>query len=123
MPQLNIEYSADLFDADRMRALALDLHHWLAPMVDDVASFKTRLTPLVGAVIGDGDPRHAMLHVELGVLSGRDAALRGRLADFTLDCALDCARRATASLAAERDVQVTVEVREMARGDYRKAVI
>lgn len=58
MPQITVDYSAELSEAFDRRAFAVALHRTLSPLVSsEVAAFKTRLRQIEEAVIGDGSPR------------------------------------------------------------------
>jgi 5-carboxymethyl-2-hydroxymuconate isomerase len=77
MPQLEIEYSTNLPIADELPKLAVDLHDVIAREADaDLASFKTRMSPLDNVVIADGDNRHAMVHLDIRLLSGRSDQMK-----------------------------------------------
>lgn len=117
MPQVRIEFSDGALAPETARAMAFELHHALAPVLDtDVASFKTRLVCLEAVAIGPAPSPEGMIHVELGVLSGRSGQTKARAADLTLglvQAALGQSRR---------PLQITVEVRDMDASTYRKAL-
>lgn len=117
MPQIAIEYSANLEGAFDPAALASALHATAVEAIGvELESCKTRLVPVERWVIGDGGPRHAMLHVDFRILSGRDQTAKTRLGEGLL------ARAAEALKGAEGrfDLQVTVEVHDLDRANYHK---
>jgi 5-carboxymethyl-2-hydroxymuconate isomerase len=119
MPQITVEYSAALADSFDRRAFALALHPLAAELIgSQLASFKTRFTALAETVIGDGDARHAMVHVDFRLLSGRETLVKQTLGRMVLALAEQHVRPV-----AGMDIQVTVEVRDLDRPHYHKAVV
>ncbi|WP_245881217.1 5-carboxymethyl-2-hydroxymuconate Delta-isomerase [Thalassospira marina] len=120
VPQIEIEYSAALPIAGALPKLALAMHHALAPIADtDVASFKTRLSPLANLVIGDGNAREAMVHVDVRLLSGRTDTVKQAVGQKVQELLL-------AHLADQVDgysVQFTTEIHDLDRGNYHKTVL
>jgi len=118
VPQIAIEYSANLGGAFDARALAAEVHRLIAATVDtDLANCKTRLIALDDYLIGDGSPREAMVHVDLRILSGRSDAQKTALGEAVLEAALGYIREGS------HHIQVTVEVRELDRANYHKRVV
>lgn len=116
---MRIEYSNGVVAAEEARRLAFDLHAILAPILDtDLASFKTRLVRLDDVAIGAGPSDEAMVHVELGVLSGRPQAIKARAADLILQRVQSRVQRGGFRPA----LQMTVEVRDIDAPVYRKAL-
>jgi len=119
VPQIAIEYSANLaadFDAP---ALALRIHGLIGPTIDtELGNCKTRLREIERWAIGDGSPDLAMLHVDLRILSGRTAEQKTRLGEAVLGAASE-------ALGAPKGlkVQLTVEVRDLDRDHYHKRLI
>ncbi|MQY05201.1 5-carboxymethyl-2-hydroxymuconate Delta-isomerase [Actinomadura macrotermitis] len=119
MPQITVEYSAPLAEAFDRRPFALALHARSAELIGSALdAHKTRFVPLDQVVIGDGDPAHAMIHVDLAIMAGRDAATRDRLAGDVLDLV-----RAHLKDGTGYTVQTTVEIRELAPELYFKHVV
>lgn len=119
MPQLELEYSAELPIGDELRKLAVDLHHVIAREADaDLESFKTRITPLQNVVIGDGDPKNAMVHLDIRLLSGRNNAMKFAIGEASLVALRDRLEW----LVGDYQVQFTVEVHDLDRGNYFKHV-
>lgn len=119
MPQITVEYSQVVADAFDRRAFALALHPMAAELIGSaLGSFKTRFYGIDEAVIGDGEPAHAMVHVDFRLLSGRPPELKQRLGAAVLDLA-----RAHLRAVPGLDIQVTVEVRDLDRAHYHKLVV
>ncbi|RJL26520.1 5-carboxymethyl-2-hydroxymuconate Delta-isomerase [Bailinhaonella thermotolerans] len=116
MPQIIVEYSAALADVFDRRGFALAVHAQAPAMLGN-DGYKTRFRPLDDVVIGDGAAENAMAHVEMGILSGRDAETRKRLSALVLDLLGEHLRPP-----AHLRVQLTVEIREMDRDTYGKRV-
>ncbi len=118
MPQIAIEYSANLTGAFDARALAQEVHRLIAATVDtDLGNCKTRLVQLDDCLIGDGAPEQAMVHVDLRILSGRTDAQKTALGEAVLGAAI-------AAIGDHKlQIQVTVEVRELDRANYHKKVL
>ena len=120
MPQINIEYSANLPKGERLAELAQALHRALPAIIDsDLDSFKTRLTRLDNYVIGDGAPGHAMLHIDLRILTGRTDAVKTAAGKAALDLAV----KHVGAVPVGMDVQITVEVGALDRANYHKQVV
>jgi 5-carboxymethyl-2-hydroxymuconate isomerase len=118
MPQITVEYSPELADAFDRRAYALALHGALSPLVEsDVAAFKTRLRQIEECVIGDGAPG-AMIHVRIGLLSGRPAELKQEVGRV----GAELARRHLTPVEG-LPTQITLEVHDMDREQYHKVVV
>lgn len=119
MPQLEIEYSAQLPIKDELSKLAVDLHYVIAREADaELASFKTRITPLENVVIGDGDPKNAMVHLDIRLLSGRSNAVKFATGEAALAALID----RLDWLVGGHKVQFTVEVHDLDRANYFKHV-
>ncbi|MBU4137208.1 MAG: 5-carboxymethyl-2-hydroxymuconate isomerase [Alphaproteobacteria bacterium] len=117
MPQMRIEYSHGVIAAEDAQRLAFDLHTILAPVLDtDLASFKTRLARLDDVAIGQGPSDEAMVHVELGVLSGRSPAIKAQAAELILQRVQAYVERG----GSRQPLQMTIEVRDMDADVYRK---
>ena|SRR5689334_16419343 len=118
MPQITVEYSADLGEAFDRRAFALALHRTLSPMVSsDVAAFKTRFRHIEESVIGDGSPA-AMIHVRVGLLSGRPAELKQEVGRVALGLVREHLKPVEGL-----PTQLTLEVHDLDREQYQKIVV
>lgn len=119
MPQVVVEYSAALVEAFDREGYALVLHSEGAPVIGaEPAKFKTRFYPMDEVVIGDGSPNVAMVHVNLGILSGRDDATKQRLGELAIELLERHVKPVTGV-----SVQLTVEVFDMDTPNYHKRFI
>ena len=119
MPQITVEYSAELTDAFDRRGFALALHPPAADLLGSpLDDFKTRFYVSGESVIGKGCGSNAMIHVDFAVLSGRTPETKRELGRV----ALETAGRHLAPLPG-LTVQVTVEVRDLDRVNYHKRVM
>ena len=109
MPQVEIEYSANLADSFDARAFAGRVHEALVEHAGaDLLNCKTRLSALGDYLVGDGAPERAMVHADLRILPGRSDEQKQALAEGVLEALTEAAKGA-----AGLDVQLTVEVREL----------
>jgi 5-carboxymethyl-2-hydroxymuconate isomerase len=116
MPQIAIEYSANLEGAFDPRGLALRLHHFVVETIDtELISCKTRLVKHPQVVICDGADDHAMLHLDIRILSGRSAEEKRRLGEAVHAAAADAVNKPEGLR-----LQITAEVREIDRDNYHK---
>jgi len=77
LPQITITFSHEVIAVEDARRSAFNHHAIPAPVLDtELASFKTRLGCLEEVAIGAGSLDEAMVHVELGVLTGRSQAIK-----------------------------------------------
>jgi 5-carboxymethyl-2-hydroxymuconate isomerase len=116
VPQITIEYSANLGTAFEARPFARRVHDQVASTIDtQLASCKTRLVELQETVIGDGSNTHAMIHVDLRILSGRPAEQKRLLGERIMAELGDAVAKPD-----DLDLQLTVEVRDLDRDNYHK---
>ncbi|HXG28438.1 MAG TPA: 5-carboxymethyl-2-hydroxymuconate Delta-isomerase [Nevskiales bacterium] len=117
MPHLILEYSANLASYLNPPALFQALHEaLLATGAFQLADLKSRAVRLDEFCVGDGDPRHAFVHLRIAVLEGRAPELQQRIGEVLLE-----------ALAAELDeaqrhfaCQLCVELQELRRDLYFK---
>ena len=118
MPQITVEYSAELREAFDRRAFALALHRTVGPLVSaEVEAFKTRFRQIEESVIGDGSPA-AMVHVRIGLLTGRSVELKQEVGRVGIGIARDHLKPVEGL-----PTQLTLEVHDMDRDQYQKVVI
>jgi 5-carboxymethyl-2-hydroxymuconate isomerase len=118
MPQITVEYSAELGEAFDRRAFALALHRTVGPLVSaEVEEFKTRFRQIEESVIGDGSPA-AMVHVRVGLLTGRSVELKQEVGRVSIEIARDHLKPVEGL-----PTQVTLEVYDMDRDQYQKVVL
>ena len=115
MPQVEIEYSANLEDGFDAERFARTVHEALVEHADaDLLNCKTRLSSIPHYLIGDGAPGRAMVHTDLRILPGRSTEQKRALGEAVL-AGLESAARDIGGF----DIQLTVEVRELGP-DYLK---
>lgn len=118
MPQATIEYSSNVAASFDARGFALRLHQLLVEFTaTDLESCKTRLIELQDVIIGNGSPDEAMIHVELGILSGRTPEQKTNLGKATLAAARSFLLELPGQL------QLTVAVVDMDSSNYHKVVL
>jgi 5-carboxymethyl-2-hydroxymuconate isomerase len=116
VPQITIEYSANLGTAFQARSFARRVHdHVVATIDTQLASCKTRLVELQETVIGDGSNDNAMIHVDLRILSGRSAEQKRQLGESVMAELGDAVGKP-----AHLNLQLTVEIRDLDRDHYHK---
>lgn len=116
MPQVRIEYSGNLGTAFSARRFAGQIHEHLAAIaLAEPASCKTRLVELTDVIIGDGSDRNGMIHVDLRILSGRTDQQKRQLGEAVMRSLREAVQKPDGV-----DLQLTVEVRDMARDHYHK---
>ncbi|WAP55621.1 5-carboxymethyl-2-hydroxymuconate Delta-isomerase [Streptomyces sp. S465] len=116
MPHIVVEYSDTLTDAFDRPGFGAALHPVIAKTVDTaVAGCKTRFRRVEDAFLADGAPGLAMIHVEVSILSGRDAETKRELSAAVLEVA-----RAHVSPVPGLTVQTTVDVRDLDRDCYQQ---
>ncbi|MGW1074993.1 5-carboxymethyl-2-hydroxymuconate Delta-isomerase [Streptomyces sp. NPDC002537] len=117
MPHTAVDFSDPLADSFDRRAFALELHELTAEMIDaPVDSCKTRFRRMEGAVIADGSPGRALVHVELAILPGRSEEAKACLSRAVLE--LVTRHTATAD---GTEVHASVEVRDL-DASYSKGI-
>ncbi|MGW6442596.1 5-carboxymethyl-2-hydroxymuconate Delta-isomerase [Lentzea sp. NPDC055074] len=118
MPQITVEYSAELSEGFDRRGFALELHRTVGPLVSaEVAAFKTRFREIQESVIGDGSPA-TMIHIRVGLLTGRSVELKQEVGQVSLGIARDHLKPVEGL-----PTQLTLEVYDMDREQYQKVVI
>ncbi|MEU5717819.1 5-carboxymethyl-2-hydroxymuconate Delta-isomerase [Streptomyces sp. NPDC020403] len=86
MPQITVDYSAELDDAFDRRGFALALHPLVAETVTTkVPSCKTRFRRVEESVVGDAPAGDAIVHVSIGLLAGRTPEIKERLTESVLE--------------------------------------
>ena len=117
MPQITLEHSPH-FDGTDWRALALEIHQLCVDLVGATTlACKTRIVRCDDLIIADGDPAQAMVHCDLRILSGRTQEQRTALGEAVLAALL----AGVAPYDGPR--QISVEVGQVERDDYRKATL
>ncbi|MGK7233657.1 5-carboxymethyl-2-hydroxymuconate Delta-isomerase [Streptomyces hygroscopicus] len=111
-----ISSSDTLTDAFDRPGFGAALHPVIAKTVDTaVAGCKTRFRRVEEAHLADGAQDLAMIHIEVSILSGRDAATKRELSAAVLEVA-----RAHVAPVPGLTVHTTVDVRDLDRDCYEK---
>jgi 5-carboxymethyl-2-hydroxymuconate isomerase len=115
MPHLRLEHSSDLPAETASEALLLELHGILARDGGiPIANCKSRVVECRRYAVGDGSGEESFVHLEVAFLEGRDDEVYLRIGEALL------ARLLTAYRTVERELQITVELRDIARRGYFK---
>ncbi|MFF7336822.1 5-carboxymethyl-2-hydroxymuconate Delta-isomerase [Streptomyces sp. NPDC008163] len=86
MPQITVDYSAELADAFDRPAFALALHPVVAATVDTkIAACKTRFRRAEETVVADAPVGDVLVHVDISLLPGRTPETKARLTEAVLD--------------------------------------
>ncbi|MGW1180624.1 5-carboxymethyl-2-hydroxymuconate Delta-isomerase [Streptomyces drozdowiczii] len=85
MPQITVDYSAELADTFDRPAFALALHPLIAETVDTrIAGCKTRFRRTEETVVADAPDGDALVHVDISLLAGRTPETKARLTEAVL---------------------------------------
>ncbi|WP_405897437.1 isomerase [Streptomyces sp. NBC_00727] len=85
MPQITVDYSAELADTFDRSAFALALHPLIAETVDTrTAACKTRFRRTGETVVAEAPDGDALVHVDISLLAGRTAETKARLTEAVL---------------------------------------
>ncbi len=118
MPHLSLEYTENLTQPIVAGQLFGKLHLVLADVGGvNVDNCKSRAVPRSCFFVGRGAPNSAFVHLDLRLLEGRPAELKTQIGD---QC-LAILESYFVPSAAAFDLQITVEIRDMARQAYFKA--
>jgi 5-carboxymethyl-2-hydroxymuconate isomerase len=120
VPQVTLEYTDNIDEESiSFHQLFAELHRALVDAAGvDIGNCKSRAVRLGTYCIGEGEPSNAFVHLAVGILEGRSAEVRRKLSERCLAVL----KRHLARALDERKLQVTVEVREMARETYLKTI-
>lgn len=117
MPQITLEYSANLDRPRDFRALFTELHRVLTSTGGvRIENCKSRSVRHESFHIGDGSNRHAFVHVTLNLMAGRTPDWKRSVGGAFLDAL----KRAYESEMKEFDLQITVNVGDIAHETYFK---
>ena len=119
MPHIIIEYTDNIPDQVDFHGLFGELHSALVTMGDiRQVDVKSRAYKLQQWYIADGNPNHALVHVKLHILSGRDADYKRRALAAMRPIIVAHFPRALA----ERECQICFETIDIDRDTYAKVV-
>jgi len=119
MPHLTLEYSDNLPEPVDFGALFGRLHAALVEIGSfRLADLKSRAVAHGRFHVGTGSPESVFVHLTVAIFAGRDPAQQQEIGER----ALGLLREAFARAWAERPCDITVEIREMRREAYWKAM-
>jgi 5-carboxymethyl-2-hydroxymuconate isomerase len=119
MPHLTLEYSDNLPAPVDFGALFARLHQALVEAGSfRLADLKSRAVPHPCFRVGAGSPESVFVHLTVAIFAGREPAERRRIGELLLGIL----REAFARAWDERPCDLTVDVREMERATYCKAM-
>ncbi|WP_431045623.1 5-carboxymethyl-2-hydroxymuconate Delta-isomerase [Streptomyces sp. P1-3] len=119
MPHIVVDYSDTLSAAFDRRDFGLALNPLVAGLLEaSIDTCKTRFRRIEEACIADGSPDHAMVHIELAILSGRTPEAKRDLSRAVLDLA-----RNHVPVPADTTLTLTVDVTELDSECYSKQVL
>jgi len=85
MPQITLEYTANILEKDLANALP-EIHHIVCEMLKtELANCKSRLQSVENYVIGDGAKDNAFVHLTIALLPGRSTELLQSTAEIILN--------------------------------------
>ena len=117
MPHVTVEYTENVAEAFDRRAFAAGTHEALVRIAGGRAGgCKTRFVPLGETFIADGADGHAMIHVAIGILSGRTPEVKRELTEAVLALL----HKHTAAVP-RVELQLSVELRDLDRETYVRA--
>lgn len=85
MPHIILELSNNVIEPNPT-AMLLEMHHLLTAMLPtQLSSCKSRILRHADAVVGDGNPNNAFVHLAIHVLPGRSEILLNGVANKLMD--------------------------------------
>ena len=119
MPHLTLEYSDNLPGPVDFDSLFARLHAALVETASvRLADIKSRAVAQPRFRVGAGGPEAVFAHLTVALFGGRDVALQRQITERLLEILRDGLARAWA----ERPCDLTVEIREIRRETYAKAM-
>jgi len=119
MPHLVLQFSDNLRQPVDARSLFRALHERLSVIAGlAIANFKSRVQPQGDALVGEGAPGNAFVHLDISLLT-RPPETRAALAEAALQVLHSRLGPALAGL----DAQVTVYVHDLDPRAYRKLAL
>ena len=119
MPQLVLEYSANITQKVDNTVILAEIAAIVSAAGEiPVQNFKSRLIRREEYLVGNGEAKDAFVHLEAGIFSGRNLDVKKRIGE---DC-IEYLEEYFSPSAGELSLQITVEIREMEKEAYFKAV-
>ena len=117
MPHIKLEYTDNLVRSAELQGLFQSIHQVLATTGGiNLENCKSRCQALSDFRIGDGDARHAFVHLDIRFVEGRDMELKQQLGEEIKKILVDFFCTAQNPSA----TQITVEIRDILLADYHK---
>ena len=117
MPHLTLEYSANVESPSDLPDLFARLHHVLAEVGGiKIENCKTRSRKVRDFLVATGGESQAFVHLDVRFLEGRPPETRQEVGEALLEALLQGFRESVERL----ELQVTVEIQEIARAGYFK---
>ena len=86
MPQITVDYSANLESSFDRRGFALALHPLIVETIDtELDACKTRFRRVDETVVAGGTPDDAIIHIGIALLPGRTPELKAQLSEAVLE--------------------------------------
>lgn len=119
MPQLVLEYSSNITQKIESRVLLGEIASIVSAAGNiPIENFKSRLIRREEYLVGDGGEKNAFVHLEAGIFSGRTLEAKRRIGE---DCT-EYLEEYFMPSADELSLQITVEIRDMEKEAYFKAI-
>ncbi|MDQ2993548.1 MAG: 5-carboxymethyl-2-hydroxymuconate Delta-isomerase [Pseudomonadota bacterium] len=118
MPQLVLEFSANITEKNTMNILFSECHTALATMLPaELASCKSRAYESSFFCVGDGRKDNAFVHVALKVLTGRSVETLNRVGEHLLTIL----KRYFAQSSHDLNLQISLEIMELENTYFKSA--
>lgn len=118
MPQLRLEYSANVLEKNNMTQLFEACHKTLVEILPtDIKTCKSRAIECESFYVGDGNPKNAFVHVALKVLPGRDAEVLKKVGEVIMDILKNYFSQSLQAF----NLQITLEVMELEKTYFKVA--
>ncbi len=86
MPQITLEYSSNIKDAENIKSLMISIHKIIESLCSlDIINCKSRINRIKDFVIGDGDSNRKFLHLEVKLFEGRSHEIISSLGNSLID--------------------------------------
>ncbi|MFA6038193.1 MAG: 5-carboxymethyl-2-hydroxymuconate Delta-isomerase [Legionellales bacterium] len=117
MPQLRLDYTANVIEKNDFPALFKKCHEILATTLPTkINSCKSRAMLQEDYYIGDGDTGHAFVCLQLQIMAGRPKQVRDEVVHLLLDVFKDHFSESLKQL----KLQITIELQELSEELYFK---
>ena len=117
MPQITLEYSGNIRDPLHSDRLFKSIHTVLFRKGRiELDNCKSRAVKQDSFYVGDGDPRHAFVHLEVRFISGRSDTLKRTLGHALMEVMQEAFPQTMETMKA----QITVEIKDINRDFYVK---